>query len=98
MGLTLQIFLLVVILFFIGVILNLLRKGTLTLKYSLVWILSGIVLSVMVIIPDTIKIVANLVGIKIASNFVFLTEGIFVVLILISLTIIVSKQKSRIIK
>lgn len=98
MSLTLQLFLLALIIVLLGVIIHLLRSGALTLKYSLVWLAACVVLFIMVLIPSVPQALAHLIGIEVASNLVFLLEGIFVLIILISLTIIVSKQNARVVR
>lgn len=98
MSLTLQLFLLALIIVLLGVIIHLLRSGSLTLKYSLVWLAACVVLFIMVLIPSVPQALAHLIGIEVASNLVFLLEGIFVLIILISLTIIVSKQNARVVR
>lgn len=98
MEIVLQSVLLALVLAFLAVIINFLRKGTLTLKYSLIWIAACIALIVFLLIPVVPEKLAALMGIEVASNFVFLLEGIFVLIILISLTLIVSKQNSRIVR
>ncbi len=98
MNLTLQLFLIAVIIIFFMFIVHLLRKGTLSLKYSLLWLGAAVVLFVMVIIPQLPQMIAELVGVEVSSNLVFMAEGIFVLLMLISLTAIVSKQNARLLR
>ncbi len=98
MELILQLVLLGLVLIFLAVIINFLRKGTLTLKYSLIWIAACFALLIFLLIPQLPKALASLIGIKVSSNLIFMLEAIFVLIILISLTLIVSKQNSRIVK
>ena len=86
MGIALQVFLTVTVLIFMLVIVNYLRKGTLTFQYSLI------------LFPNILISLSHLVGVEVASNFVFLVEGIFVLVLLISLTLIVSKQRKQIVR
>lgn len=91
----LQILLLVLVLASEGAIILLLKKGTLTLKYALVWLLLGLVLLVMVIFPDLFISLSHFLGFEVSSNFIFLVEGIFVLVILVSLTVIVSRHTAK---
>ena len=91
----LQILLLVLVLSSEGAIILLLKKGTLTLKYALVWLLLGLVLLVMVIFPDLFISLSHFLGFEVSSNFIFLVEGIFVLVILVSLTVIVSRHTAK---
>ena len=51
-----------------------------------------------IIFPDILINASHIVGVEVASNFVFLVEGIFVLVLLISLTLIVSKQRKQIVR
>ncbi|MBC5786874.1 DUF2304 domain-containing protein [Clostridium facile] len=95
MSLALQIVLLVLVVIFLLAIIHLLRKGKLSLKYSLIWIFSSIILLIMIIFPQLSIQVSKWIGVEVPSNFIFMLEGIFVLVILISLTLIVSNQTSR---
>ena len=98
MELVLHLVLLALVLIFLISIFNFLRKGTLTLKYSLIWIAACFVLLLLLLIPGLPQHLADIIGIEVSSNFVFMLEGIFVLIILISLTLIVSKQNTRIVR
>jgi len=91
MQLMLQLFLIAAILIYISIIVLLLKKKTIILQYSLVWLGSAIVLAFIAIFPSSVAYFASLIGIEVPVNAVFLVEGMFVLLILISLTSIVSK-------
>ena len=95
MSLALQIVLLVLVVIFLLAIIHLLRKGKLSLKYSLIWIFSSIILLIMIIFPQLSIQVSKWIGVEVPSNFIFMLEGIFVLVILILLTLIVSNQTSR---
>ena len=95
MSLALQIVLLGLVVIFLLAIIHLLRKGKLSLKYSLIWIFSSIILLIMIIFPQLSIQVSKWIGVEVPSNFIFMLEGIFVLVILISLTLIVSNQTSR---
>ena len=98
MGIALQVFLFVTVLIFMAVIVNYLRKGTLTFQYSLIWFVLAFALLVCIVFPDVLISLSHVVGVEVASNFVFLVEGIFVLVLLISLTLIVSKQRKQIVR
>ena len=98
MTLSLQIFLFAVVVAFMLVIVNFLRNGKLTFQYSLIWFVLGFVLMLCIIFPDILISASHIVGVEVASNFVFLVEGIFVLVLLISLTLIVSKQRKQIVR
>ena len=93
-----QVFLTVTVLIFMLVIVNYLIKGTLTFQYSLIWFVLAFALLVCILFPNILISLSHLVGVEVASNFVFLVEGIFVLVLLISLTLIVSKQRKQIVR
>ena len=72
------------------------RKNKITVKYSIVWYLSCLVLILLVLFPNLLWWITNLTGIELASNFVFALLIGFLTIISISLTIIVSEQKEQI--
>lgn len=96
MNAALQISLTIGIVLFLGAILQMLRKKRLNLKYTLVWLFAGLCLVLATLFPEAVGGLARLVGIELASNFVFMLVGLFALLILLSLTSIVSKQNAQI--
>ncbi|MDO4287878.1 MAG: DUF2304 domain-containing protein [Eubacterium sp.] len=97
MGSNLRIFLGIIVLVYLGIIINLLRKQKLNLRYSLTWLISGVVLLIMIVFPEIIYGISGLVGIETPVNTVFVIEAIFILVILLSLTTIVSllNEKNR---
>ena len=74
------------------------EDGKLTFQYSLIWFVLGFGLMLCIIFPNILIDASHIVGVEVASNFVFLVEGIFVLVLLISLTLIVSKQRKQIVR
>ena len=98
MELSLQITLTVVVVLFLLMIVNDLRRGKLIFQYSLIWFVLAFALLLCIIFPQIPISLAAFVGVEVPSNFVFLVEGVFVLVILVSLTAIVSKQRMQIIR
>lgn len=96
MDIRLQIFLISFTVLFLLVILYLLKKKKLNLKYTLLWILTGVVMLVLTIFPDIVTNIAMLIGMAASTNLVFFMEGIFVLAILLSLTVIVSRLSNKV--
>lgn len=90
-----RIILLVGILLYILLIIYLMKKGRMSLKYSLVWFLTGLVLLLCAIFPQAIGYVAKLLGIYSEVNGVFFVGVCFILLIILSLTSIVSGLSER---
>ena len=71
MDISLKIFAFIVILFYFVVVLGFLRKKKFDLKYSLLWLLAGIIMFFVVAFPNFIIWVTGKMGIKVASNGIF---------------------------
>ncbi len=93
MSATLRIALLIGILVYIFFIFVMLKKKNIDLKYSLIWFFSAFVLLILDAFPKLVEKCAGLLGIATASNFIYLVVLFFILLVLISLTSIVSRQK-----
>ena len=96
MNLTLRIFFGIVDLIFLVVILNMLKKKKLNLKYTLTWLFAAFALLVVDCFPQIIEGIMNLVGVASPVSMVFVLEALFVLVILLSLTAIVSHLTERI--
>ena len=84
------------ILFYLIIILMLIKKNKLNLKYTLLWLFSAVVMVILVAVPQVSIAMAELIGVEMPSNAVFVTEGLFALLIILSLTSIASTQTLRI--
>lgn len=98
MTVVLRIILLVLVLALLGLILTFLKRDKLSLKYALIWIFVALMLLVFALFPQLIEFLSNLCGIKTSSNFIFVLEAVFVLMLLISLSLIVSDQAKRILR
>ena len=96
MSINIRIAILAVVLVLSIVIIYILRKDKIPVKYSLLWWVVVVVLLLLSLFPDLFIIFANFLGFETISNMVI---GIFIVIILfitMSLTIIVSGQRRKI--
>lgn len=92
----LRILLIVMAVIYFAIVLFLLKKKSLILKYSLIWFLSSVVLLVFAIFPQIVGFFARLLGIASETNAIFLVVIFFILLLLISLSVIVSRQHKQI--
>ncbi len=83
-----------VIYFIILVIL--LKKHKLALRYTLLWIASGLVMLVLSIFPQLLNTVTNILGIEVQSNALFAILFFCILMILMSITVVISKQNENI--
>lgn len=91
----LQIILIIVLVSYFIVLFHFLTTKQLLLKYSLTWILMGLILTAFTISPKLLKNLANLFGIYLDINFLFLLILGLSICIIMSLTVIVSRMSSR---
>ena len=96
MSLNLQIISLLFVLLIIFIIIYILRKGRIYIKYSLVWLFSSGLLLFSILIPGFLDFVTRLLGFRVASNMIFAFIIAMLMFITISLTIIVSGQNEKI--
>lgn len=91
----LRILLLIAVCIYFVLVFHLLRRKTLNLKYTLLWLASGAVMLVLVLFPQLLQAFALLVGISAPMNALFSIAFFCIIIILMSLTAIVSKQNRR---
>lgn len=84
-----------VICYFILILLFLKRKA-LELKYTLLWLLSGMVLGAFVLFPQLLVYMIRILGIESPMNGLYVLCIGFIIIILMALTSIVSKQTMKI--
>lgn len=96
MSLRLQIILLVLLAIGMMVVVNMVRKRVLELKYVLVWMFSDIVLVFLVLFPGLIKAITRLLGIKSSMNMIFFLGFLLSLIIIFTLTVALSKVTSSV--
>jgi len=98
MNTVLQIFLISCLIIFFIIIMRFVVKKRLSLKYSLIWLATILIMIVVTIFPQIVDRVGQFIGVATPVNTVFLLGGMFLVLIVMSLTFIVSHMNTRIYK
>ena len=93
---TLRVVLIIAVISYFVIILMFLKKKALALKYTLLWLAAGVVLGIMVIWPQTLVWFIHLLGITSNMNGLFILCIAFLMMILMSITSIVSKQTEKI--
>ena len=96
MPLRLTITLLLGVLFYLTVIIALIKKEQLNLRYTLLWLFSGVVMMILAVFPQVASFIAGCMGVETPANAVFVIEALFALLIILSLTSVVSNQMLRI--
>lgn len=95
MSINLRIFSLLAILVYFVFLLRLVKKGTVMLKYTFMWLFAGMILTLFVIFPGLLFRLSALLGIETPSNALFTVCIGAIILIDMALTVIVSFQKKR---
>lgn len=96
MSITLRIFILIGIIFYFVLIFHFLRKKELALKYTLLWMAAGVIMLFFDLFPTLLTFMVHLFGIELPVNGIFAICIFFLIILLMSITSIVSKQTERI--
>ena len=94
----LTIVLILAIIIYFVIILKLLKDKKLNMKYTLLWLFTGVVLFVITIKPEILVWFLGLFGIVGTMNGLFIVLIAFLILLVLSLTSIASRQAGRITK
>lgn len=73
----------------------LLKKGLMTVKYSLLWLFLAIVLVIFAAFPYVVFVLRDLLDIEMPVNLVFLLMFCFVLFVLLSLSIAISQLAEK---
>lgn len=93
---TLRIVLICALIIYFTIVLIFLKNKTLELRYTLLWLVAGVVLAVLVAWPQLLSKCVAVIGIQSNMNGLFIMAFAFVIMIMMSLTSIVSKQANKI--
>lgn len=96
MSLRLQIIVGVIIVVSLLAIGNMVRRRKLELKYALIWLLVGTIVLLFDIFPQLLSWVTRMMGIDLAVNMLFFMGFAFSLLIILTLTIAVSKLSEKV--
>ena len=92
---TLQISMIAAELIYFGLVIFFLKKKMLSLKYSLLWLIAGVVMLIFTIFPMLMIRFVKLFGVESAMNGLFSLLIFFILTIIMSLTAIVSRQSEK---
>jgi hypothetical protein len=79
----------------IVIIIDLIRRGRLKEKYSLLWIFSGLVIFLFAAWRELLHIVSKWVGVYYPPSFLFLLLTAFLVLIILHFSVVISKLSEQ---
>lgn len=92
----LRISLVIAVICYFIIILYFLKQKALNLKYTLLWLLAGVVMGALVLFPQLLVRVIRVVGITDNMNGLLIMCIAFMLMILMALTSIVSRQNTKI--
>lgn len=92
---TLRISLIAAVICYFIAILYFLKQRALNLKYTLLWLVAGLVMGILVAIPELLVKIIRVFGIQDNMNGLFIFMIGFILLILLSLTSIASRQNGK---
>lgn len=91
-----QIIVAIVIVLALCVIVNMIRRKALELRYALTWLGVGVVVLILDLFPGLMAHLSKLMGIALPSNMLFFLGFCFSLAIIFGLTIAVSRMSNRI--
>lgn len=78
------------------IIINMVRKKSLDLRYALIWLALIAMILVIVIVPGLLGVITHFLGIYDAMNMVFFMGFVFLIVVTFFLTAALSRNSSRI--
>ncbi|MEG2054478.1 MAG: DUF2304 domain-containing protein [Oscillospiraceae bacterium] len=91
MELIFRISLIIGVLIFLAVILLMMKKHRLSVKYAIVWLVAAFVLLLFAAVPSILIFIRNFLKVEVVSNLVFMIVIAFMLLIILGLSSTVSK-------
>lgn len=92
----LSIFLWIAVLLYFVCIIYLIKKGNLSLKYSLMWLFSGIIILLIILFPGAFSYLMEWIGVINSSNGLFAICIFLILVMLLAITSIISKMNGKI--
>lgn len=92
----LQITLSIAVVCYFIIILYYLKRKMLELKYTLIWLVAGVIMGIMVYFPELLVWFVRILGIESNMNGLYILCIAFIMMILMTLTSIVSRQQLKI--
>ncbi len=90
-----QIIFLIGLLGLLSIVLELVRRKKLQEKYSLLWLLTIVVLLVLSLWKDSLRLIAKVLGIEIPSNALFVVGLVFILAILLHFSVVISSSSRK---
>jgi len=95
MNTKLQAFMLLALALYFLILFQLLKKKRLNLRYTILWIFAGFLMLLVSLFPQILFAITDFIGIEVPSNALFALILFFIIIIMMTLTSIVSKQNEQ---
>lgn len=96
MSLKMRILIAIILVTCLIIIVNMIRKRSLELKYTLLWIFCDIALLIIDFFPFTMRKLADFLGIISPANMMFFLGFLFALMLIFSLTVSLSRETVRV--
>lgn len=96
MSVTFHLLLIAAILVYFIIVISLLKRKKLALKYTLLWLFVGVILAIFAVFPQLLKYISDFLGFVNSMNALYAFMIAFAFMLILSLTSIVSNQSQRI--
>ncbi len=96
MKLSLFITVIVFLVFIAGIIIYLMKKDKISIKYSILWLLTIVLAFIVLIIPNLLEFISKILGFELVSNMVLCIFIVILLLISIAQTVMITNQKKKI--
>lgn len=95
---TLRLILAIAMVIYFAILIFFVRRREINLKYTLLWLFVGVVLSILVLFPGLLTVIARLLGFQTEMNALFSAVCFAIILLEIFLTAIVSRLNEKLIR
>ncbi len=80
----------------LGIILWLIKHDKIEVKYSIIWLAFSVTMILFAVFRNLVLILGDITGVVNPVNFIFLTQIVFILLILLSVTAVISGFSGKI--
>ena len=91
----LQLYMLIGAVILLAVIFSLLKRGLMSVKYSLLWLLLAVCLVIAAAVPYTVFVLRDMLDIQMPVNLIFLLMFCFVLVVLLSLSVAITQLAEK---
>ena len=91
----LQLYMILGAVLLLAVIFCLLKRGLMSVKYSLLWLLLAVCLVIAAAVPYTVFVLRDLLDIQMPVNLIFLLMFCFVLVVLLSLSVAITQLAEK---